>query len=200
MRVQFTHIAIYDTLTVEKFLGTHSNFKAADFPAYWREYALTQGAEAFIIRDSAKDEFYFNTAFQYLRLHKPSTIPLICNHRSQMLLPDSDGVHYKRGSTRRAGEEKVYAGVSAHSAEGVRNAERNGFDYVFISPVFATQSHPGEKGLGLEKLSRICVSVHIPVFALGGITSQNRASCFVAGVKGTASISMFMPPGNSDIP
>jgi thiamine monophosphate synthase len=117
----------------------------------------------------------------------------MCNHTAQTLFTGTQGVHYKRGNSRGIALSEGYAGISAHSTDGCKNAERNGFDYVFISPVFPTKSHPGEASLGLDKLSRICASVHIPVFALGGITEKTIPACLAAGAQGTASISLYMP-------
>jgi thiamine monophosphate synthase len=192
MRVVFKQIAIFDTQTVFLFLEKETS-GLSEFCTNWGIQALSKGADAFLIRDSLGDEDFFQTSLISILSVKPPTVPLMCNHKAQSLLPGTQGVHYKRGNIRGISLSEGYAGISAHSTEGCKNAERNGFDYVFISPVFPTKSHPGEAALGLDKLSRICASVHIPVFALGGITETNMSSCFVAGIKGTASISLYMP-------
>ena len=194
MRVGFKQIAIFDTLTVSKFLQNNS-LSSLDFCNNWVKGALGKGADAFLIRDSLQEKSNFQSCLENLLAVKPKDIPLICNYKDQTLIPQTQGVHYKRGNTRGIGLADGYAGISAHSTDGCRNAERNGFDYVFISPVFPTSSHPGEAALGLDKLSRICAAVRIPVFALGGITGENMKSCFVAGAQGTASISLYMPNG-----
>lgn len=159
---------------------------------WMRRFQEVEG-DAVIVRDSGRDYETFEHFLKLIQERIPSGIPIICNHRYQTLLPGTQGVHHKRGNSRMLGLSEGFAGISAHSTEGCRNAERNGFDYVFLSPIFSTSSHPGENGLGLDKLSRICASVHIPVFALGGITQENRKACFVSGASGTASISLFMP-------
>ena len=40
----------------------------------------------------------------------------------------------------------------------------------FISPVFATSSHPEARPLGLEKAGALAQNMSVPAFALGGIT------------------------------
>lgn len=195
MRVGFKQIAIFDTQTVSKFLHNES-ISIQEFCNDWIVRALALGADAIVLRDSLQDKSNFQSCLDFLISAKPKEIPLICNHKEQTLIPQTQGVHYKRGNTRGIGLADGYAGISAHSKDGCRNAERNGFDYVFISPIFPTISHPGEPALGLDKLSRICATVRIPVFALGGITEENMKSCFVAGAHGTASISFYMPNGS----
>jgi len=191
--VPFSFIAIFDCATVTKYLEIHVGIHVSEFCEKWLEIVLSKQADAIIIRDSGKTETLFDEALAFLIQHRPEHIPILCNHRSQIWIPGTNGVHYKRGSKREFPAEKGYAGVSAHSTEGCFDAAAQNFDYVFISPIFETQSHPGQKGLGLDKLSRICASVDIPVFALGGITEANRHACKVSGAKGTASISLFMP-------
>lgn len=191
--VPFSFIAIFDCITVERYLEKNPHITLSEFLPRWIEMFRSKHADAIIIRDSAKTETMFLKALDYIRNHIPESVPLLCNHRSQNLIPNTSGLHYKRGSKRILPATMGYAGVSAHSPEGCMQAESNHFDYVFISPAFETNSHPGQKGLGLDKLSKICASVEIPVFALGGITEENRHACKVAGAYGTASISIFMP-------
>jgi thiamine-phosphate pyrophosphorylase len=62
---------------------------------------------------------------------------------------------------------------SAHGPADLRRAARAGATLVFLSPVFATASHPGAKTLGPVRWSRVARSARLPVAALGGI---NRTS------------------------
>ena len=61
--------------------------------------------------------------------------------------------------------------ASAHDARGVRRAGRLGVDFLFVSPVFPTASHPGAPALGpgrAARLARLAPGVGA-VLALGGI-------------------------------
>jgi len=83
-------------------------------------------------------------------------------------------------------------GVSGHSVEAAKAAQAAGADYLFFGPVFATPSK--EKfgpPQGIECLRDLCRSVSLPVFAIGGITSDNANSCLVAGAAGAAAIRLF---------
>ena len=40
--------------------------------------------------------------------------------------------------------------------------------------------------IGVEGLAEVCTSMHLPVVAIGGITTANGASCLQAGAEGIA--------------
>ena len=83
-------------------------------------------------------------------------------------------------------------GVSCHSLEGAKNAVRDGADYIFFGPVFATPSKAkfGEPQ-GVAKLAAVCGAVDVPVIAIGGITLENAGECIAAGAAGVAAIRLF---------
>jgi thiamine-phosphate pyrophosphorylase len=86
-------------------------------------------------------------------------------------------------------------GVSCHTLDELRQAEDEGADYLFFSPIFEPFSKPGyHRGLGLEALREACAAVNIPLFALGGITLENAPHCEEAGAAGVAGISLFSSP------
>ena len=90
------------------------------------------------------------------------------------------------------GASKFLVGVSCHSVEEVRNAERDGADYVHFGPVFETPSKRRfGKPQGLERLREVCEAVRIPVLAVGGIEAGNVEECLRAGAAGVAGIRRF---------
>lgn len=95
---------------------------------------------------------------------------------------------------RRAGHAPAdfLVGRSCHALEEAMAAEKDGADYVFFGPVFATPSK-AEYGApqGIGKLKEICGRVGIPVLAIGGITTANAGECLAAGAAGIAAIRLF---------
>ena len=83
-------------------------------------------------------------------------------------------------------------GVSCHSLEAAKAAERGGADYLFFGPVFATPSKTAFGApQGLKPLGEVCRAVSIPVLAIGGITLEYAADCLSSGASGIAAIRLF---------
>jgi thiamine-phosphate pyrophosphorylase len=83
-------------------------------------------------------------------------------------------------------------GVSCHSLDDAREAQRAGASYVFFGPVFDT---PSKKAFGpsqgVQRLAEVCAAVRIPVIAIGGVNEENAPACLRAGASGIAAIRMF---------
>jgi thiamine-phosphate pyrophosphorylase len=110
-------------------------------------------------------------------------------HLGEKSLPVDEAkrlVHARRGG------KDFLIGVSCHSLDAAKSAAKNGADYLFFGPVFATPSKAAFGALqGLGRLAEICGAVSIPVYAIGGVTLENALSCFAAGVSGIAAIRLF---------
>jgi thiamine-phosphate pyrophosphorylase len=90
-------------------------------------------------------------------------------------------------------------GKSCHSTEEAIEAEKDGADYVFFGPVFATPSKVAYgPPQGIERLAEVARAVRIPVVAIGGIAPENAAACLGAGARGVAAIRWFQEPGDMD--
>jgi thiamine-phosphate pyrophosphorylase len=61
---------------------------------------------------------------------------------------------------------------SAHSFVALQKAYKSGADAIFVSPVFATVSHPGAHHLGRVRFGLMVRHQPSRVIALGGMTSQ----------------------------
>jgi thiamine-phosphate pyrophosphorylase len=88
-------------------------------------------------------------------------------------------------------------GVSCHSLKAAQIAAACGSDYILFGPVFETPSKTvfGDPQ-GLDRLTRVCQTVSIPVIAIGGITFSNALSCRKAGASGIAAIRLFQEAEN----
>ncbi len=84
------------------------------------------------------------------------------------------------------------AGVSCHSLAAALEAERDGADYIFFGPVFATPSKAAwGPPQGVARLKEVCRRVRIPVLAIGGVALENAGECLAAGASGLAAIRLF---------
>ena len=130
-------------------------------------------------------------------------VRVLVNDRVDVALAaNADGVHLGGESLRaadvvnwrRAGraQESFQIGVSCHRLEDIRQAERDGADYVFFGPVFPTPSKvrfgPPQ---GLAKLADVCRHTRLPVLAIGGITLENARDCVHAGAAGIAATRLY---------
>jgi thiamine-phosphate pyrophosphorylase len=90
-------------------------------------------------------------------------------------------------------------GKSVHGVDAAVAAEKAGADYILFGPVFETPAKarygPPQ---GLDRLRKVCVTVAIPVFAVGGITPERAGECVAAGARGVAAISALMKAGKPE--
>jgi len=77
-----------------------------------------------------------------------------------------------------------WCAASCHNAEELRRAEALGCDFALLSPVLATQSHPGAPHLGWESFAAIAAGSSIPVYALGGLTQADMQTAWQHGAHG----------------
>jgi len=109
-------------------------------------------------------------------------------HLGETSLPVEIVAEWRRAANRK----QFLIGVSCHSRDAARAAERGGADYVFFGPVFATPSKaPFGPPQGIERLREVCLAVKISVLAIGGVTPENAARCLEAGAAGIAAIRLF---------
>lgn len=83
--------------------------------------------------------------------------------------------------------------ASCHDPQELAMAEALGVDFLTLSPVLPTTSHPGQSGLGWETV-RDCLAVcRCPAYLLGGLGRQHLAQAWQAGAQGVAGISQLWP-------
>jgi thiazole tautomerase (transcriptional regulator TenI) len=64
----------------------------------------------------------------------------------------------------------LWIGRSVHSLETAKEAERDGVDYVLYGHCFETNSKKGKIPNGIHPIIEMKKELHIPVYAIGGIT------------------------------
>jgi thiamine-phosphate pyrophosphorylase len=155
--------------------------------------AVLGGADVLQLRDKeAADEDLTRQAKSLLELTRRMNVPLLVNDRvSVALAADADGVHLGQedGTLAAAkavlGENKIY-GRSTHSREQAFAAEREGFDYVGVGPVFETPTKSGRPAVGLELVEFAAKNLSIPFVAIGGIDAGNLREVLRRGARTAA--------------
>lgn len=82
--------------------------------------------------------------------------------------------------------------TAVHSLRACRKAYDLGADAGFLSPIFATRSHPGSRVLGAVKCAEMTLAVDLPLIALGGINTATASRLENTQIYGLAAISDFL--------
>ncbi|MFM9836158.1 MAG: Nudix family hydrolase [Methylophilaceae bacterium] len=104
----------------------------------------------------------------------------------------ADGVHLPSAELMKLEEKPnnlarpFMVAASCHNAQELTLAQKLGLDFVVLSPVKPTQSHPDASILGWHNFFQLVESVEIPVYALGGMTPNDLPHALAAGARGIA--------------
>jgi len=86
-------------------------------------------------------------------------------------------------------EEGVWLSVSCHTSADIEKAMQLQANIILLSPVKATTSHPGVKGIGWKAFAELVSEINIPVYALGGMLQMDLSDARSSGAQGIAAIS-----------
>lgn len=81
--------------------------------------------------------------------------------------------------------------ASCHDPQQIKRALELGADFIVLSPVQRTSSHPEAEPLGWEKFSEIICNINVPVYALGGVSQKDTNRAWQYGAQGIAGIGAF---------
>ena len=80
---------------------------------------------------------------------------------------------------------------SCHNAQELMRAVQLDSDFVVLSPVQKTASHPEMQAMGWSQFSRLIANISVPVYALGGVSGKDMETAWLHGAQGVAAISAF---------
>ncbi len=83
--------------------------------------------------------------------------------------------------------------ASCHDAEELAMATELGVDFVTLSPVLPTPTHPEASPLGWSRVAELLQGFNQPVFVLGGMTTAHLPAVHQAGAQGVAAIRALWP-------
>ena len=169
------------------------------------QLAIAGGADAIQLRDKSCSTRELIRIGRTLRTitSRSSTLFIVNDRLDVALSCGADGVHLGQGDTRTDVARQItppgfIIGVSVSTVDEAIRAEREGADYVALSPTFSSGSKlDAGPGHGLEMLREIQRNVSVPVIAIGGINSGNVRDVIAAGAAGVAVISAVV--GAADI-
>jgi 8-oxo-dGTP diphosphatase len=124
---------------------------------------------------------------------------LILNAKPEVLeqVPQADGLQLASSMlfslTHRPISKDKWLAVSVHNEVEIAKALELEADFILLSPVKETNSHPGVTGLGWERFAELVKEIPVPVFALGGLSDKHRPDAIAQGAQGVAAISGYWP-------
>lgn len=97
----------------------------------------------------------------------------------------ADGWHGH--STKRAVLPLIHS-MPVHDRRELQAAKRGQADFIFLSPLFPTRSHPGAPSLGRPRFAALAQGATMPVMALGGVKASDARMLHHIGASGWAAI------------
>ncbi|MFL9989427.1 thiamine phosphate synthase [Paraburkholderia sediminicola] len=80
--------------------------------------------------------------------------------------------------------------AACHSLDQLLHAQNIGIDFVTLSPVLATTSHPDARPIGWQRFADLVSPMEMPIYALGGMTrnhivvARSHGACGIAAITG----------------
>lgn len=163
----------------------------------WLDERLQRAASLFLFRAPALgvDEYLQQAARMLQRCRSAGAQLLLHGDPDFLLELPADGIHLSAqglsGFSRRPVSDQVWLAASVHDEAELRHAESAGVDFVTLSPVQPTLSHPAVSGLGWERFAEMARAARVPVYALGGMSEQDAQQAWQSGAQGVAGIRNF---------
>lgn len=104
----------------------------------------------------------------------------------------SDAVQLSYSDFMQYRKKNIRTGVSVHSVSEAVSAAASGADFLIAGHIFETDCKKGVPPRGIKFLTEIIQNVEIPVYAIGGISSENESLVYECGADGVCIMSGFM--------
>lgn len=179
-----------------EYLITGAYHDMADF-SLRLESALTRGIRLLQLRaDPAETDEYAALVRRARELCRPYAAKLLLNTSvDEFARHQADGLHLNSERLMACDERPIakhkWLCASVHDEIQLAQANRIDVDFIMLSPVLPTPSHPGAPTLGWEHFRVLTEKSHSPVFALGGMDSRHLSIAREKGAQGIAAITAF---------
>lgn len=152
--------------------------------------ALDRGLRLIQVREKQLDADKLQSfARRIIEMCRPYSAKVLLNTHIE-LVPQlgADGVHLTSeqlmGMAQRP--ENMWVGASCHNRTELDRAASLGLDFVTLSPVLSTRSHPQAASLGWLQFESTIRDYPLPVFAMGGMQPIDLATAWQHGAHGIA--------------
>jgi 8-oxo-dGTP diphosphatase len=157
----------------------------------WLEPRLAPSA-LFLFRapELDREEYLRRAALLLARCRAAGAALLLHGDPALLQRVAADGVHLPARYLAALAQRPVPAGLwlaaSVHNAAELHEAARIAVDFVTLSPVLPTPSHPQAVTLGWEGFAALAAQAVMPVYALGGMRPADIDRARAAGGQGVA--------------
>lgn len=166
-----------------------------------RTHALIDGGVRIIqLRAKGKEQALVKKwAIEMQRICRERNAIFVLNDYPEMAAEiKADAVHVGQDGGSLADVRKivgpgVLVGRSTHSLEQVKQAKREGADYIGFGPLFPTGTKPGRQAIGLQDIAEAQKEADgMPVFCIGGINGTTLPQVLQAGARRVVIVSWLL--------
>ena len=159
----------------------------------WLHARVPAGMWLVLRAKSLSKSEYLTLAQQVAALCQQRQASLLLHHHVDLLesVPTAIGIHLPFthiSIATKIDTKNKYLVISTHNAEELEQAWRLGADFVTLSPVQQTSSHPEQPAMGWQDFATLMQQAKLPVYALGGMTHQDITLAQQFGAQGVACI------------
>lgn len=139
------------------------------------------------------DDEYVLWAKELIQLCRRHNATLLLNSPIEQVLDlEADGIHLPASRLlscrQRPLDDTHWVAASVHNEAELEHALLIDVDFVVVSPVLNTISHPDMIPLGWTRFHALAEMASCPVYALGGLSIENLDEAFKYGAQGIAAI------------
>lgn len=166
-----------------------------------RTHALIDGGVRIIqLRAKGKEQALVKKcAIEMQRICRERNAIFVLNDYPEMAAEiKADAVHVGQdggslADVRKIVGPEVLVGRSTHSLDQVKQAKREGADYIGFGPLFPTGTKPGRQAIGLQDIAEAQKEADgMPVFCIGGINGTTLPQVLQAGARRVVIVSWLL--------
>jgi len=172
-----------------------------DLKTYLSQLGKVINAHATLIQFRAKflsEKKYKQYALESIKLCREHNVTLLLNADFETAIElGANGVHVSSAKLMHYNHRPVASdflfAASCHNHAELEQAQRIEADFAVLGAVQPTASHPNAATLGWDSFAKLLKQVRIPVFALGGLHSNDMRIAQENGAQGIAAIRSLWP-------